>query len=51
MFGIVIIDAYRREEAYQMASAIDDICCLIVIYLFWIITTIKWKFNSEDIKK
>lgn len=43
MFGTVIIDAYRREEAYLMASAIDDLCCpndncgwaSAGIYCFW----------------
>lgn len=43
MFGTVIIDAYGREEACQMANAIDDICCpsdnygwaSAGIYCFW----------------
>lgn len=26
MFGTVIIDAYRKEEAMEMANAIDDLC-------------------------
>ena len=26
MFGTVIIDAYRKEEALEMADAIDDLC-------------------------
>lgn len=26
MFGTVIIDAYRKEEALEMAEAIDDLC-------------------------
>ena len=26
MFGTVIMDAYRKEEAWEMAKAIDDLC-------------------------
>lgn len=26
MFGTVVIDAYRKEEALEMAEAIDDLC-------------------------
>lgn len=43
MFGTVIIDAYRKEEAWEMAKAIDDLCsptdnygwASAGIYCFW----------------
>ena len=43
MFGTVIIDAYRKEEALEMADAIDDLCsptdnygwASAGIYCFW----------------
>lgn len=43
MFGTVIIDAYRKEEAMEMANAIDDLCspkdnygwASAGIYCFW----------------
>ena len=43
MFGTVIIDAYRKEEALEMAEAIDDLCgpndnygwASAGIYCFW----------------
>lgn len=43
MFGTVIIDAYRKEEALEMANAIDDLCsptdnygwASAGIYCFW----------------
>lgn len=43
MFGTVIIDAYRKEEAMKMANAIDDLCspkdhygwASAGIYCFW----------------
>lgn len=43
MFGTVIIDAYRKEEALEMANAIDDLCSPVDtygwasagIYCFW----------------
>lgn len=43
MFGTVIIDAYRKEEAYDIANAIDDLCspndnygwASAGIYCFW----------------
>lgn len=43
MFGTVIIDAYRREEALEMANAIEDLCsprdnygwASAGIYCFW----------------
>ena len=43
MFGTVIMDAYRKEEIYEMASAIEDLCspndsygwASAGIYCFW----------------
>ena len=43
MFGTVIIDAYRKEEALEIADAIDDLCsptdnygwASARIYCFW----------------
>ena len=43
MFGTVIIDAYRQNEVYEMADAIDDLCspndnygwASAGIYCFW----------------
>ena len=43
MFGTVIMDAYRKEEAWEMAKAIDDLCsptdnygwASAGIYCFW----------------
>ena len=43
MFGTVILDAYRKEEALEMAKAIDDLCspsdsfgwASAGIYCFW----------------
>ena len=43
MFGTVVIDAYRKEEALEMAEAIDDLCgpndnygwASAGIYCFW----------------
>ena len=43
MFGTIIMDAYRKEEALQMAEAIDDLCspndsygwASAGIYCFW----------------
>ena len=43
MFGTVIIDAYRKDEAMEMANAIDDLCspndtygwASAGIYCFW----------------
>lgn len=43
MFGTVIIDAYAKEEALEIAEAIDDLCCpndnygwaSAGIYCFW----------------
>ena len=43
MFGTVIIDAYRKEEALEMADAIADLCsptdnygwASAGIYCFW----------------
>ena len=43
MFGTVIIDAYRKDEAIEMATAIDDLCspkdnygwASAGIYCFW----------------
>ena len=43
MFGTVIIDAYRKDEAIEMAKAIDDLCspkdnygwASAGIYCFW----------------
>lgn len=43
MFGTVIMDAYRKEEALEMANAIDDLCspkdnygwASAGIYCFW----------------
>lgn len=43
MFGTVIIDAYRKEEARELAEAIDDLCspndnygwASAGIYCFW----------------
>lgn len=43
MFGTVIIDAYRQNEVYEMAEAIDDLCspndnygwASAGIYCFW----------------
>jgi hypothetical protein len=43
MFGTVIIDAYKKDETYEIAYAINDICCAndnygwssAGIYCFW----------------
>jgi predicted GIY-YIG superfamily endonuclease len=43
MFGTIIIDTYKKDETYEIADAIDDICCAndnygwssAGIYSFW----------------
>lgn len=64
MFGTVIIDAYRKEEATEMVNAIDDLCspkdnhgwASARIYCFGIIMRrqycilVSWEIWQKDLK-
>lgn len=50
MFGTVILDAYEKNEAEEMAAAIDDLCCPNDNY-GWASAGIYsfWDYNSHEV--
>lgn len=54
MIEFVMVEQLGKNLRNNIAHGLSDIKafrknnCFIVIYLFWMITSIKWKFPSED---
>lgn len=57
MIEFVMVEQLGKNLRNKIAHGLGDIRtfrknnCLIVIYLFWMITAIKWVFPNENIKK
>jgi hypothetical protein len=54
MIDFVMVDQLGKNLRNNIAHGLSDIKtfrksnCLVVIYLFWMITAIKWRFHSVD---